>query len=133
MSNRLTKTEWQQKIIEYYAVSEKPLIIQKTELPCWWYHHSTQTDSMRLDAVGFHRFKLAGVVFHKYECKVPTWTGALTIGLSHLQCPYYIESNKTTPGEYNFYLTDEEYAMLLMFASNDLVTFAKGISKNEIV
>jgi hypothetical protein len=132
MTTRLTKNEWQQKIVEYYS-DVLGILISQNELRLWWYNHTETSDCLRLDERGFQRFKEAKIEFNKYECHVPQWIGSVTVGLSRMLCPYYIEPIQGKPGYYNFYLTDDEYAMLLMFASNDLATFVKGFTKNEVV
>jgi hypothetical protein len=79
--------------------------------------------------MGYNWFIKAGIVFHKYECSVPAWTGALLLGLNRMPCPYFIESSSKlgNPGEhFTFCIPDEEYAMMLMFLNNDLTQFVKG-------
>jgi hypothetical protein len=120
---RLTKNEWEKKILAYHAdVLGKPIPID--ELAFWWYR--TGHSGMRLEKPGFNRFVQAGVQFNKYNVKVEQWFGSITIGLSRMPCPYYIEPTAKYSMEYEFYLPDEEYAMMFMFMDNNLTMFAKG-------
>ena len=84
---------------------------------------------MRLDKPGFNRFKQAGIEFNKYEVTVPQWHGSITVGLSRLPCPFFIEPTAKYSVDYEFYISDSEYAMLFMFTDNNLAMFAKGFFK----
>ena len=120
MSEKLTKLEWEKRILDYHLSIGNTL---SPELEQWWFRFGNS--GMRLSKQGFLRFTQAGIDFNKYECEIKSWTGALIIGLCRIQAPFYIEDKKESC-MYNFYIADEEYAMLLMFANNDLSLFTKG-------
>jgi hypothetical protein len=120
MSEKLTKSEWEKKILDCLIMLGNVI---SPVLESWWFRDNSS--GMRLSKQGFLRFKQAGIDFNKYECEIKSWTGALIIGLSRIQAPFYIEDKKES-SMYNFYIADEEYAMLLMFANNDLSLFTKG-------
>ena len=123
MSEKLTKLEWEKRILDYHLSIGNTL---SPELEQWWFRFGNS--GMRLSKQGFLRFTQAGIDFNKYECEIKSWTGFLITGLSRVKAPYYIEE-RTEPSmklRYNFYIADEEYAMLLMFSNNDLELFAKG-------
>ena len=135
MSEKLTKLEWEEKIItntpaNFFIKSNTTYgSIEDIASYIWWNFLSKDTNSgMRLSKIGYELFKLAGITFYDYECYVPKWTGAITIGLTKINCPYYIAQTKNKINTHTFYVVDEEYAMLLMFSSNDLEMFAKGLT-----
>jgi hypothetical protein len=123
MSEKLTKSEWEKKILDCLTMSGNVI---SPELESWWFRDNSS--GMRLTKQGFLRCNQIGIDFNKYECEIKSWTGALIIGLSRIQAPFYIEEKKEPSMKlmYNFYIADEEYAMLLMFANNDLSLFTKG-------
>ena len=120
MSEKVTKAEWEKKILDCLILLGN---VVSPELESWWFRDNSS--GMRLSKQGFLRFKQIGIDFNKYECEIKSWTGALIIGLCRIQAPFYIEDKKESC-MYNFYIADEEYAMLLMFANNDLSLFTKG-------
>lgn len=120
---RLTKHEWEKKILDYHAdVLGNP--VPSDELAFWWYRGGPS--GMRLEKPGFARFQQAGIEFTKYDIQVPQWLGAITIGLSRMPSPFYIQPTAKYSVDYEFYLPDEEYAMMFMFMDKNLVMFAKG-------
>ena len=123
MTNRLTKTEWENIVIKYHTdVLGKQ--IPDVEIKILW--HNYTRESLRLDICGFKRFKEAQIEFHKYDCIISAWTGLVYLGLARIPCPYYLEIKKDSPYQYDFYISDPELAMMLMFMDNDLVQFVKG-------
>ena len=131
MNTRLSKFGWEEKIkMVWDRISDDP-ITDKDLKSIWWVLAGSysMTSGMRLTKIGYEWLKLAEVQFNKYECHVPTWSGALLLGLSKMPCPYYIESENKTGNPmspFMFCIPDDEYAMLLMFTNNDLVMFAKS-------
>lgn len=130
---RLTKTEWEEKV--RHGLINTPLgpVSEEAVKSVWWiYVNNTPTEGMRLSSLGFNWFKQAGIEFSKHSSLViPIWTGSITLGLSRMSSPFYLDNMNINKAqhEYDFYLADDEYAMLLMFMNGDLLTFAKGFLK----
>lgn len=123
MSERLTKYEWEKKIAGYHA-DIIGTAIPPEEFQLWWYRKNDI--GLRLNRMGLERFQQAEIKFNKYEVHIPTWTGSLILGLNRMPAPFYIEPLAKYSVDYDFYISDEEYAMLLMFMDNNLILFAKG-------
>jgi hypothetical protein len=133
MAERLSKSEWEQKIkekiIDFFENTDVKEFTDKDMKVMWWVSPVNTVSGMRLTEMGYNWFTKAGIVFHKYECSVPAWNGALLLGLSRMPCPYFIESSSKLGNfdeHFTFCIPDEEYAMMLMFLNNDLIQFAKG-------
>ena len=126
---RLTKSEWEEKVRLGLANTAIGSVSDEAIKSIWWiYVNNTPTEGMRLSALGFNWFRQAGIEFSKHEVTLLQWPAALTLGLSRMPSPYFLDSKKNTH-QYDFYLPDDEYAMLLMFMNGDLLTFAKGFLK----
>ena len=123
---RLTKTEWEEKVRQGLANTSLGPVSEDAIKSIWWiYVNHVQTEGMRLSSLGFNWFNHAGIEFSKHDVTLNQWSAALTLGLSRMPSPYYLHQNKKNTREYEFYIFDDEYAMLLMFMSGDLLTFAK--------
>jgi hypothetical protein len=122
MSEKLTKLEWEEKVFKHLTET-LGLKILPIEKALWW----TSVTGMRLTKSGLNRFQQIGIVFYKYNGTIFPWTASITLGLTRMPSPYYL-SGKTggMMSEYEFFIPDEELAMLLVFMDKDLSLFAKG-------
>ena len=121
MADRLTKNDWEQQILNYYTKISEPILAE--ELATWW-HSNT---SMRLQIKGYNRFKNAGINFEEFTCEVPSWNGAVTVGLNRAPFPFYLEASPLKHSNVLYLaMADVEYAMLFVLMDKDLTRFARG-------
>lgn len=127
--NRMNRAEWEELVFTYHKnIANNPALVLERKM--WWHTSSTiDSEVMRLTSSGLNRFREAGISFHKYECIMHVLSGSVLLGLNKLQCPFYLTNRKEKqPPEYDFYIVDDQYAMMLLFLDKDLATFAKGLT-----